>query len=326
MVTYGNVWYPYMSPFLLGNPAYKVVLGGRPPLGNTDLRVTTTGHKAGKMALTYINRGHFYAPHVKPVLLDCAFQVQAADSAGLGITNLKGQAVQNVFMHTSATPGRGSNGYLNPNPAAGCILVQLADNFNKFYGHFASLRGPTATSTKIDNGATLTIGNPYVITIVGDATAAQWRTIGVPPGVTPAIGVSFIAIATGAGSGNTSSSRVQSPSASGVSVIENIGSPSADLGPIPVGGSPNYGGWLLFQCLAPSNTAVTSALTMDSYTPAGTITNGTPDTFAGTPAVLTGSIVNSGGVASLARTAPADGSIIHLDMYLGQSNVQVDGE
>ena len=31
-------------------------------------------------------------------------------------------------------------------------------------------------------------------------------------------------------------------------------------------------------------------LTMNSYTPAGTITNGTPDTFAGTAHVLTGSV------------------------------------
>jgi hypothetical protein len=40
----------------------------------------------------------------------------------------------------------------------------------------------------------------------------------------------------------------------------------------------------------PAGTNSAPALTMNSYTPAGTITNGTPDTFAGTPAVLTGTV------------------------------------
>lgn len=237
------------------------------------------------MSTTWINRGHLYAPHVTPVIADCVFQVQAADSAGLGITNLKGQAVQNVFMHTSTTPGAGPNGYLNPNPAAGFILVQLSDNYSRFYGAFSSFRGPTATSTKIDNSA-LTIGQAYIITIVGNATDAQWRVLGVPKGVAIAVGVSFIAIATTAGTANTSTSRVQLPSPSGIQVIEHVGAPSLSLGPVPVGGSPNVGGWLLFNCLGATSSSVTT----------------------------------------LIPTAPADGSVIHLDMYLNQSSVIVAGE
>ncbi len=304
------------------------------------------------MSTTFINRGHFYAPHVKPVLIDCNFNVTPTN--GLGVTNLKGQGVANVFMHTSTTPARGSNGYLNPNPADGYILVQLSDNYNKFYGKFDSIEGPTSTSTKIDNGATLTIGNAYIITIVGDATAAQWRAIGVPVGVTPAIGVSFIAIATGGGSGNTSTSRVQIPTNSGIQLIELVGDESMSLGPVPVGGSPNVGGWLLFRALGSSISAVTSALTMNSYTPTGTVAShthsftpegtnandGPPETFTGTPgttgatapaftgasATLTGTIVNSGGASSTAATAPTTGSRIYMEFYLGQSSVTVAGE
>ncbi len=306
------------------------------------------------MSTTWINRGHFYTPHVTPVLVDCNFIVDPTNSNGLGTSSLKGQGVLNVFMHTSSTPAAGPNGYLNPNPANGYILVQLADNYTRFYGKENCWQGPTSTSTKIDNGATLTIGNPYIITIVGDATAAQWRAIGVPAGVTPAIGVSFIAIATGGGSGNTSTSRVQIPTSAGIQFIETVGNENMSLGPVPMGGSPNFGGWLLFRAMSAADSAVTSALTMDSYTPAGTVsghthsftpagtnandgppetftgtpgtTGSTTPTFSGTPATLTGTIVNSGGALTFAPAAPTALSTIYMSFYLNQSSVLVAGE
>jgi hypothetical protein len=48
----------------------------------------------------------------------------------------------------------------------------------------------------------LVVGNRYTITAVGTSTAADWTTLGLPTGVFAAIGVSFIAAATGAGSGS----------------------------------------------------------------------------------------------------------------------------
>lgn len=232
------------------------------------------------MSTTFINRGHFYAPHVKPVLLDCNFIVDSTNGNGLGIRSLKGQGIANVFMHTSSTPGRGTNGQLNPNPAAGYILVQLADNYNRSYGGAASFVSPqSGSAVKIDNTA-LTPGLAYTITTLGDATAAQWLGVGVPPGVTPAVGVSFVATSTG-GAGNTSTSRVMVPATtlSGIDHIETVGDPNLSLGPIPVGGSPNVGGWFL----------LTTAL-------------------------------------SNAKATAADGTVIALQFYLGQSNVTVSGE
>lgn len=239
------------------------------------------------MSTTFINRGHFYVPHVMPVLLDCTFQVAPADSAGLGITagSLKGQGIQNVFMHTSTTPGKGTNGQLNPNPAAGYIYVQLSDNYFKLYQLLNEMRGPlSGTPINVDaSDAALTAHNAYVIATLGTTTAADWLALGVPPGIVPAVNVPFIAKVTGAGVGT---GTVQTQLSSGITKIEGVGGASLALAPTPVGGSPNVGGWLLLECLAPTNSSTTTSVV----------------------------------------TAPAVGTTIRLSFYLSQSSVTVAGE
>lgn len=178
---------------------------------------------ANQPRLNFPNAGHHYSNIVKPIQLDLSFVVNAADTAGLGITSLKSNGyVQNVFMHTGATPGS-NNGYTNPNPASGICIVQLRNNFNAFLGATASITSTTQTSTKIDNSA-LTAGVVYVISIVGNSTTAQWQAVGLPPGVTPAVGAAFVATSVGAGA-NTSTSRVQVSHLSGVATMEWIGNP-----------------------------------------------------------------------------------------------------
>lgn len=185
-----------------------------------------------------------------PVTVDCNFNVQPADSAGLGITSLKGQGVKNVFMHTSTTPGS-NNGVLNPNPANGIIMVQLADNFFKLYQSFASFHAPNSTAT------TSSVANVInVITVLGTATAAQWLAVGLPPGVVAAVGVPFIAT-TAAVIGGSAQTAIVAAAGAGVDHIENSGSLS--LAPIPVGGSPNVGGYLYFS--AYKNTVLTAPAT-----------------------------------------------------------------
>lgn len=238
------------------------------------------------MSTTWINRGHLYAPHVTPVILDFNFMVSASDTAGLGIINgsLKGQGVQNVFMHTTATAGKGPNGFLNPNPAVGYAVIQLADNFSRLY--CANVTGAYAlsgTSLAVDATA-LTVGAPYTITAVGTSTAADWLALGLPPGVVPAVGASFIAKVTGSGSG---SGTVQAPLGTGVVTdFSIVGNPSADLSPIPVGGSPNVGGWLILQFLAPTSSSVTTQI----------------------------------------PTAPPSGCMVEVELYLSQSSVFIAGE
>lgn len=201
----------------------------------------------------WANGRAFYAMHVKPVIIDCKFTVASTDTGGLGITGLKGPCVQNVFMNTSATPGAGNSNaatpnvtVTNPNPAAGTILVQLADAYANFFNFKWSITSPASGSdVKIDNTA-MTTGVAYQITTLGNATAAKWLAIGVPAGVTPAVGVSFIAASNG-GAGNTLTSRVQASatSGSGVASIEKFG--GLAFAPDPTYNQ-GYGAQFIFQC------------------------------------------------------------------------------
>lgn len=349
------------------------------------------GHNLGN------NYGKFYSMLSKPVLVDCSFIVDSTNGNGLGIRSLKGQGVENVFMHTSSTPGRGPNGYLNPNPAVGLAVVQLAYNYTRYYGGASGIVAPLTGSNVAINATALTIGQPYVITSVGHATAGtvtvapvadvsgslastwfrlydaygntfiiwfsvsgvgaapigvsgtlvqqsiatgataaqvgtalaitlnnllaatiqnpsapagvfsftasgtttvtivstntnpigplpggpadgaiatgftfaivdyksnlqNWQDVGVPKGVVPSVGVSFIATATGDSTGGGSTGLVKAVTNSGISAIEGIGNANLSLAPIPMGGSPNVGGFIMIQFLAATSSSVTTLI------------------------------------------------------------------
>lgn len=191
----------------------------------------------------WASAGKIYSMHTSPVLIDCNFVVAVSDTGGLGITSLKGPAVQAVYMHTSATPSA-----LNPNPASGTIIVQLQDNYNRLFSVSSSIISPNSGSAlKVDNAA-LTANVAYVITTLGDATAAEWHTLGVSAGITPAVGVVFIAASTGI-AGNTRTSRVMAAAAagSGVASIEAIGSPNASIAPNGLANQ-GFGAQIMLQC------------------------------------------------------------------------------
>ena len=235
----------------------------------------------------FASGGKIYSMHVKPVLLDCNFIVDSTNGNGLGIRSLKGPMIQNVFMHTSATPGAGNSNpatpnvvVTNPNPASGTIVVQLSDNYSRIYTGGNSIISPLSGSAlKIDNAA-LTPGVAYVITTLGDATAAKWQSIGLPKGVVPAVGAAFIASSAG-GSVNTSSSRVMAVAAagSGVASIETVGDSNQAIAPQP-SASQGFGAQLILQCRD----------------------------YAG------------------AAVAPVDGTVISLSFYLSDSSILIQGE
>lgn len=221
-----------------------------------------------------LNGRSFYTNIAKPMAVNMTFTVTPTN--GLGITSLKSNGyVRNVFMHTSTTP-TANDGYTNPNPASGYALIQLTNPFNRYIGMTSSLVSATTTSTKIDNSA-LTVGQAYVITTLGDASLAKWQSVGVPVGITPAVGVSFIATAVGTGS-NVLTSRVQVPTSSGISAVEVVGDPNTMLAPSNI--ASNGGAFLVVQFLGevatiasytPAGTINTPTFTGESYTPAGTV-------------------------------------------------------
>ena len=164
------------------------------------------------------NGKSIYIPNVKPVLIDCSFIVDSANGNGLGIRSLKGSMVNAVYMKTSATKAPLSPGGTT-GPATGVIVVQLTDNFNSllsvFGGRVAPLSGSNIAVDASD--ALLTAGNPYIITVLGTTTAADWVALGVPSTQTPAPGLTFIAAATGAGTGT---GQVQAPATNGTNIFD----------------------------------------------------------------------------------------------------------
>lgn len=202
----------------------------------------------------FANGRAIYIPEVKPVLLNCSFIVDAANGNGLGIRSLKGPMIQAVYMHTSSTPATG-----NPNPASGTILVQLQDNYNRsicgFNAIVSPLSGTPLTST--------TAGIAYVIVSLGTTTAAQWLAAGVPAGVTPSVGVPFIALATGA-IGGTGAVEITAAAGSGVASFETVGDPNSTIGPNPRANQ-GYGAYFILQArdyagalVAPADNSVIS--------------------------------------------------------------------
>jgi hypothetical protein len=182
-----------------------------------------------------------FTPHNKATLLDCNFIVDSANGNGFGARSLnKGGRISSLFMNTSATPGKASDGLTNPNPAAGFIVVNLQDNYPTYLGGFSGMVSPV-TGSPISTG--LTVGNPYVIISLGTTSLSQWQAAGLKTGITPAVGVSFIAAATSVA--GTTPGTVKAVSVSGIDHIEVIG--DAHLTNVSKG---NIGGMqLILQCL-----------------------------------------------------------------------------
>ena len=188
----------------------------------------------------WANGGKIYSPYVKPVLLNASFVVASSNSNGLGITSLKGSGIDAVFMHTSATPGS-SGGLLNPNPPNGFVIINTAENYAKCLGNFVAISGPLSGTPL----TSVTVNNVYTITSLGTATTAQWVAKGVPIGITPAVGVTFTATATGTIGG---SAAVQAPlsTGSGIDHLELVGDVNTTLGGINTQGQ--TGAFITFQC------------------------------------------------------------------------------
>ena len=199
--------------------------------------------------------GKIYSMHTMPVLIDCNFVVDSANGNGLGIRNLKGPAVDNVFMHTSA-PLAGSG---NPNPAPGVIVVQLADNYNRYLSGFSGEVSPIGSSVTTTTSAT-----PAVITSLGTATAAQWIAVGFPSQYLnsatglPTVGAAFIPTSSATIGGGAT---IAPPTYSGIDHIEIIGDPNQTIASV----QPQIvGAQLVMQCMfegvltAPANGSVIS--------------------------------------------------------------------
>lgn len=170
-----------------------------------------------------LNGKSIYMNIASPKEVELNFTVDSANGNGLGVRSIKSNGyVENVFMHTSATPGVGIGGHLNPNPIAGYCMVQFKNNFNfALSGSFSIV--PPVTGSALTS---VVAGHIYTIVSLGTTTLAQWQAAGLLPGFVPAIGSSFVAIVTAAIGGT---GAVQVPGFSSVDSIETIGDPNQTI-------------------------------------------------------------------------------------------------
>lgn len=189
------------------------------------------------------NAGHFYAQHVMPCLVDCNFIVDVANGNNIGIRSLKGPLVASVVGHSSVAPS-------NTTPPVGYLKVSFNAPFNKYYGGFSGFIAPSTGSTVISS---LSAGTIYIITSLGTSTTADWILAGVPLGVTPAVGVTFLALgSSGTGTGTCATSTV-----SGVSHIEIVGDPNTTLYPVGIGAANPY---IFMKYVGATNSSTTTPI------------------------------------------------------------------
>lgn len=174
------------------------------------------------------------AMHTAPVQIDMKFTVDATNANG--ITNLKGPTIAAVYMHsTHATPS-------TLNPAAGSIVIQLQDNYNM---HLVDSRGMIQSPNSGTPLTATTAHTPVVITALGTATTAQWQAVGLPIGITPAVGVAFVPTSS-ATIGGSAAVQIAAATGSGVATIEVLGDPNKTVAPAPTANQ-GYGASMILQ-------------------------------------------------------------------------------
>jgi hypothetical protein len=132
----------------------------------------------------------------------------------------------------------------NPNPLPGYAWVQFNNNFNYYLGGFSGFVSPLSGTQVAIDATALVKGQAYVITTLGTSTLADWLAVRLPPGLTPTVGQSFIAIKTGNGAG---SGKVMVPLVSGVNSVEVVGDPNQSIANANI--AANGGAWVLVQFL-----------------------------------------------------------------------------
>lgn len=164
-----------------------------------------------------LNGKSSYTNVVTPQDVSLSFIVDSTN--GAGIRSLKSNGyVQALFMKTSGTPST-VNGIVNPNPQAGFAVVRFRNNFNVSLGGFHRITPPVSSPTT----TALTLGNVYVITVLGTTTQAQWVTAGLDPGFTAAVGSTFVAAATASIAGT---GKVGIPGIPVATMLASVGDPS----------------------------------------------------------------------------------------------------
>lgn len=139
----------------------------------------------------------------------------------------------------------------SPNPAAGYALIQFKSNYKVYLGGFSGFVSPVS-GTPINVTTGVTAGLAYVIVSLGTTSLAQWQKLGVPAGLTPAVGLSFVAPLTTTATGT---GVIEVPGVSGITSVEVVGDPNQSIANSSI--ASNGGAWLLVQFLGATNSSTT---------------------------------------------------------------------
>lgn len=148
------------------------------------------------------------------------------------------------------------------NTAVGAALATAMGAVNGTNSWTATNSGHTVTVTNVGS-VTLTfspapadVNTGFTISAVTyTSLAADWQHVGVPAGLTPSVGLSFIATATG---GAVGSGTTISPGVSGITSIEVIGDPNQSINNSAI--ASNGGAWLLVQLLGATDASTTTLI------------------------------------------------------------------
>ncbi len=206
----------------------------------------------------------------------------------------------------------------------GRYRLQLDDNYSQllsFATKFSSVVSGAAVLV-IASGAALSIGTMYQITLLGTTTQANWVTLGLPAGLTAAVGMTFKAAATGAGTGSGAVKVMTANAVSGSELLASQAGVDAMLNNQPFTQG-SGGGYIDFECLAATGTGTATftgaALATHTHSiPAGTDSAGGTSgaTSGGTPA---GTIAFTG--TAPVATDPSDTSTMYIKILVSNSKV-----
>lgn len=237
------------SALTIGVP-YTITAAGHGSAGSVTIApvADVSGSLASKYFSLYDNYGNTFI---------IWFSVSGVGSAPVGVS---GTLVQQTISTgaTAATIGTalattisglpsGISG-VNSFSASGTTTVTATTTA------FAPLVGPPT-----DGASALATGFTFAKSST-KTNLGVWQSVGLPAGILPASGVTFIATATGFSTGGGSSGTVQASLNSGITSTEIVGDPNAGLAPIPLGGSPNVGGYVLLKLLGPTSSSVATPI------------------------------------------------------------------
>lgn len=182
------------------------------------------------MANRNFPNSRLYTFHVMPVAIDGAVIIGASGA----VTSFSGLDIQAVTRL-----------------GTGIYQIQLKDNYNGLFGQSFNVRSPTT-------GSAVTAGSFVATTIYQITTlgTTNYNLIGVPAGITPTVGMSFVA--TGIGSGTGTATAIGNSNISAIETVGTLAGRNAQLNKQPF--QANSGGYILFQTLAPTSSSVTTQI------------------------------------------------------------------